>query len=245
MRLTTRITLAMLSARALSFGRNCRASITVEMAFVLPLFISLGFLSWDAATIYTQIKRGTKHYYSIGDIVASQTDDMTCARLDKVSELVYTSYAAGNWARRVNAGGEDFTSDGALDFRYVIRVMTVQDPVTETVTGDLQARIRWIYFRTPEDMDTGSEAKPGELVPIPSGLRVPGQTYVQINGRLWVAPAINYLGIFDFDPSNASVTHMQVDVDRYFPLRYTTAVGLDDSMSDPMTDKCSDGSNYS
>ena len=226
------------------FIANRRASITVEMAFVLPLFISLGFLSWDAATVYTQIKRGTKHYYSIGDVVASQTDDMSCARMDKVSDLVYDSYATGNWARRLNDSGDNFTRDGALDFKYVIRVLTIQDPATETVTGDLQGRIRWVYFRTPEDMDTPSESKPGDLISVPAGMRIPGQTFVQVNGRLWVAPAINYLGIFDFDPGNASVTHKEFELNRYFPLRYTTHVGLDASLSDPMTEKCSDGSNY-
>ncbi|WP_193174973.1 TadE/TadG family type IV pilus assembly protein [Oricola nitratireducens] len=227
-----------------AFRKNTRAAIAVEMAFVLPIFIMLGFLSWDAATIYTQIKRGTKHYYSVGDVMASQTRDMTCSRLDKVAELVYSSYAAGNWARRPRPTGNDFTRDGALDFRYVIRVVTVQDPATETVTGDLRGRVRWEYFRTPEDMDTESEVKPGELIDIPDGLRIAGQTYVQIAGRLWVAPAINYLGVFDFNPADNTVTHTQFDVVRFFPLRYVTSLGLDSSASDPMTDKCSDGSNY-
>lgn len=228
-----------------AFAANGRAAITVEMAFVLPIFISLGLLTWDAAVIYTQIKRGTKHYYSVGDVMASQTKDVTCKQLDKVAELVYASYAAGNWARRPRPSGNDFTRDGALDFRYVIRIVTVQDPALETVVGDLKGRVRWAYFRTPEDMDSDGEKKPGDLVEIPDGLRIPGQTYVQIAGRLWVAPAINYLGIFDFDPSNESVTHTQIDIERFFPLRYITALGLDYDVSDPLSDKCSDGSNYS
>jgi len=237
-------TIAFLRDTLGAFRKNTRAAIAVEMAFVLPIFIMIGFLSWDAATIYTQIKRGTKHYYSVGDIMSSQTEDMTCSRLDKVAELVYSSYAAGNWARRPRPLGNDFTRDGALDFRYVIRVVTVQDPATETVTGDLKGRVRWEYFRTPEDMDTESEVKPGELIDIPDGLRIAGQTYVQIAGRLWVAPSINYLGVFDFDPSDNTVTHTQLDVVRFFPLRYVTSLGLDYDASDPLTDKCSDGSNY-
>ena len=84
---------ATLSQRLAEFRRNRRASITVEMAFVLPIFISIGLLSWDAATIFTQIKRGTKHYYSVGDVMASQTRDVSCAQLDKVADLVYASYA--------------------------------------------------------------------------------------------------------------------------------------------------------
>ena len=237
-------TIAFLRDKFGGFLENTRAAIAVEMAFVLPIFIMLGFLSWDAATIYTQIKRGTKHYYSVGDVMASQTRDMTCSRLDKVAELVYSSYAAGNWARRPRPTGNDFTRDGALDFRYVVRVVTVQDPATETVTGDLRGRVRWEYFRSPEDMDTESEIKPGDLIDIPDGLRIAGQTYVQIAGRLWVAPAINYLGVFDFNPADHTVTHTQFDVVRFFPLRYVTALGLESSTADPLTDKCSDGTNY-
>lgn len=225
------------------FLRERKAAITVEMAFVLPLFMSLTFLSWDAAAIHTQIKRATKHYYSIGDIVSSQTFDLTCDRLDRISDLVYDSYAEGNWARRVAVDGENFDADGAPDFRFTIRVFTVQDPAVETVTGDLKGRLRWIYFRTPEDMDTAGEDKPGDLIDIPSGLRTAGITYVQIDGRLFVAPAINYLGMFDLDPEGEGL-HMEKRINRYFPLRYTTALGLDETEEDPMTDKCSDGSNY-
>jgi hypothetical protein len=230
--------------RLKGFRRNRKGAIAVEMAFVLPIFISLGFLSWDAATIFTQIKRGTKHYYSFGDTVAAQTDDLSCNRLDKIADLVYASYAAGNWARRPRPSGNDFTKDGALDFRFQLRVVTVQDPALETVTGPLKGRVRWVYFRTPEDMDNSSEIKPGDLIDIPDGLRVAGQTYAQIDGRLWVAPAINYLGVFDFDPANSAVTHKEIDIERFFPLRYVTYVGLDETTADPLSDKCSDGSNY-
>lgn len=231
-------------SRLAALGRDSRGSITIEMALVLPLFISLTFLSWDAATIFTQVKRGTKHYYSMGDVVASQTADLTCSRLDKIAELVYDSYAAGNWARRIGSGDDQFDANGATDFRFAIKVLTVQDPAVETVTGDLKGRVRWVYFRTPEDMDTADEDKPGDLVDIPVGLRVPGQTYVHLDGRLFIAPALNYLGIFDLDKEDAGVLHMQNDIGRYFPLRYTTALGLREVSGDPMTDKCSDGSNY-
>ncbi|MEM1376149.1 MAG: TadE/TadG family type IV pilus assembly protein [Pseudomonadota bacterium] len=234
---------AFLKTKICRFGKNEGASITVEMAFILPIFAAMAFLTFDAGTVYTQYKRGSRHYYAMGDILSAQTTDLTCSRLDTISEMVYDSYAAGNWARRPEKGsGISFDSSGALDFRFVIRyVKVVRRP-----NGSLRGEIQWIYFRTPNDMDTPGEKKPGELVNVPNGLRIEGLEYIHVNGRLFIAPAINYLGVFDYAPNNQNQTHKQMPINRYFPLRFVPALNLveDATNGDEFTEKCWDQSPY-
>ncbi len=222
-----------LKRKVLGLSRDVKGSIAVEMAFILPIFASMAFLTYDAGTVYTQYKRGTRHYYALGDIMSAQTTNVTCSQLDKISELVYDSYANGNWARRPRPSGNDFNRNGALDFRFAIKMINAElQP-----NGKIKGRIEWAYWRHGRDMDTGSEKKPGELVNIPAGLQIDGLTFVHIDGALFIAPALNYLGVFDYHPSS-SKTHKQVQIDRYFPLRFVPAVGLDYSVDDPLTDKC-------
>lgn len=216
-----------------SFGRHDRGSIAVEMAFILPIFASMAFLTYDAGTVYTQYKRGTRNYYAMGDILASQTQNVTCSQLDKISELVYDSYEAGNWARRVREG-TNFTQNGALDFRFALRVVKMEkDPADQKIKG----RIEWSYWRHGRDMNKPNEPKPGEYVEVPEGLQIEGLEAVFVDGSLYIAPALNYLGVFDFHPS-ADKTHKIIDVDRYFPLRFVTNLDLEYSLTDPLSKKC-------
>jgi Flp pilus assembly pilin Flp len=224
-------------------GRDHSGAVTIEVAVLMPIMAVLIFVTFDASTVYTQYDRATKSYYSMGDLVASQTQDLTCSRLDTMAELVYASYAAGNWARNDRASGETFTKDGAPDFRFIVRVITVQNPATETVKGALRGRVVWTYFRTYNDMTSKGEAKPGDLVDIPPGLRVPGVTMVQIHGRMFLSPTFNYLGAFDSSNNNSPVKN-RLDMDRYFPMRFVPNLNLIAPAGDPMTAKCSDGSNY-
>ncbi|MEO0543644.1 MAG: hypothetical protein AAFY99_07480 [Pseudomonadota bacterium] len=234
-----------LKRRFYVFGANSRASVSVEMAFILPTFAAMAFLTWDAGTVYTQYKRGTRHYYALGDIMSGQTTDVTCGRLDTISELVYDSYAAGNWARRPEKGsGVSFDESGALDFRFIIHMMQVE----EQPDGSFDSKVNWSYYRTGQDMDNIDKKKhygPGEYVDTPNGLRIDGLEYVWIEARLFIAPAINYLGIFDYSEKE-NQTHKEVELDKYFPLRFVTALNLveDSANNDYFTEKCWDSSTY-
>ena len=222
-----------LKRKVVGFGGDAKGSIAVEMAFILPIFASMAFLTFDAGTVYTQYKRGTRHYYALGDVISSQTQNLTCSQLDKISELVYASYANGNWARRPRPSGNDFTENGALDFRFQLKMIKAElQP-----NGKIKGRIEWAYWRHTQDMDTSGGKKPGELTNIPAGLQIDGLEFVQVDGALFIAPALNYLGVFDYNASS-SKTHKQVPIDRYFPLRFITGLGLDYSADDPLTDKC-------
>ncbi|WP_018688619.1 TadE/TadG family type IV pilus assembly protein [Ahrensia kielensis] len=223
-----------LKHKLISFGRQERGAIAVEMAFILPIFAAMAFLTYDAGTVYTQYKRGTRNYYALGDIIAYQTANVTCSQLDKISEMVYQSYVSGNWARRVQVGRNDFTEDGALDFRFTLRVVNIdEDPVDKKLKG----RIEWSYWRDGHDMDDPGEPKPGDYIEVPEGLQIKGLEAVLVQGSLYVAPALNYLGVFDFDASS-NETHKIIDVERYFPLRFVSNLDLDFSLKDPLSRKC-------
>ena len=231
-----------LKSRMFSFGANRNASVSVEMAFILPTFAAMAFLTWDAGTVNTQYKRGARHYYAMGDIMSAQTTDMTCSRLDKISELVYDSYAAGNWARRPEKGsGVAFDQNGALDFRFIIYAVRVE----QRPNGRYRGRVQWGYYRDHRDMESNGGKKPGDLLSVPNGMRIDGLEYIMVDGNLFIAPAINYLGIFDYAPNNNNQVHKQVPINRYFPLRFLPSLNLVETVDDPFTDKCSDGSNYS
>ena len=222
-----------LKRKVVGFRSDAKGSIAVEMAFILPIFASMAFLTFDAGTVYTQYKRGTRHYYALGDVISSQTQNLTCSKLDKISELVYDSYANGNWARRPRPSGNDFTRNGALDFRFTLKVLKAElQP-----NGNIKGRIEWAYWRHTRDMDRANEKKPGDLINIPPGLQIDGLEFVHVDGALFIAPALNYLGVFDYNAA-ADKTHKQVPIDRYFPLRFITGLGLDYSADDPLTDKC-------
>lgn len=225
---------SILKHKLISFGRQERGAIAVEMAFILPIFASMAFLTYDAGTVYTQYKRGIRNYYSLGDILAYQTEDVTCSQLDKISEMVYKSYVSGNWARREQAGRDDFTKAGAVDFRFALRLVKIdEDPVDKKLKG----RIEWSYWRHDHDMTNPNEPKPGDYIEVPEGLQIKGLEAVFVDGSLYIAPALNYLGIFDFNPS-ANETHKIIDVDRYFPLRFVSTLGLKYSFKDPLSQKC-------
>lgn len=210
-----------------SFSHNIRGAIAVEMAFILPIFFSFAFLTYDAGTVYTQYKRGVRHYYSLGDIISAQTQNLTCSKLDKIAELVYASYAAGNWARRPRPSGVDFDQNGALDFRFRLQMIRVD----RLANGSIRGFVEWEYRR-----DTG-QVNPGVYINVPAALRIEGLRYVFVDGNLFIAPALNYLGIFDYHPA-ANQTHKSVRLDRYFPLRFVPNVGLTSTVNDPFTTKC-------
>lgn len=222
-----------LKRKVVGFGGDAKGSIAVEMAFILPIFASMAFLTFDAGTVYTQYKRGTRHYYALGDVISSQTQNLTCKQLDKISELVYDSYANGNWARRPRPSGNDFTSDGALDFRFQLKMIKAE----LRPNGKIKGRIQWAYWRHSQDMDTSGGKKPGELINIPEGLQLDGLEFVQVDGALFIAPALNYLGVFDYNAAS-NKTHKQVPIDRYFPLRFITGLSLEYNDDDPLTEKC-------
>ncbi len=210
-----------------AFARGKRGAIAVEMAFILPIFFSFAFLTYDAGTVYTQYKRGVRHYYSLGDIISAQTQDLTCSKLDRIAELVYESYAAGNWARRPRPSGVDFNRDGALDFRFRLQMIRV----VKLANGQLRGYVEWDYRR-----DT-TLTSPGVNINVPAAMRIEGLRYVLVDGSLFIAPALNYLGVFDYHPA-ANQTHKSVAIDRYFPLRFVTNVGLTSTPTDPFTNKC-------
>lgn len=223
----------LMKRKLIRFGGSERGTIAVEMAFILPLFASMAFLTFDAGTVYTQYKRGTRHYYALGDVLSAQNQNVTCSQLDKISELVYASYAAGNWARRPRPNGNDFNENGALDFRFAIKMLEVET----RPNGRIKGRIKWAYWRHTRDMDKPNEKKPGSFVNVPNGLRTPGLALIHIDGALFIAPSLNYLGIFDYHASTTQ-THKQVPVDRYFPLRFMTGLSIDYADVDELSDKC-------
>ncbi|MEN0002472.1 MAG: hypothetical protein AAF940_16475, partial [Pseudomonadota bacterium] len=133
-----------------------------------------------------------------------------------------------------------FDRDGALDFRFIIRSVKVE----LRPNGSYRGRIQWSYWRQPQDMDSENAKKPGDLISVPNGLRIDGLEYIMIDGNLFIAPAINYLGIFDYAPDNQNQVHKNMPINRYFPLRFVPSLNLVATVDDPMTEKCSDGSNY-
>ncbi|MEO0919238.1 MAG: hypothetical protein AAFX98_00915, partial [Pseudomonadota bacterium] len=66
-------------------------------------------------------------------------------------------------------------------------------------------------------MESNGGKKPGDLLSVPNGMRIDGLEYIMVDGNLFIAPAINYLGIFDYAPNNNNQVHKQVPINRYFP----------------------------
>lgn len=214
--------------RLVRFRKETRASIAVEMAFILPIFASMAFLTWDAGTVYTQYNRSVRNIYSLGDIISTQRHSLTCNRLDLISELVYESYAEGNWARRQRSGdGDDFNTNGAPDFRFIIRMIEAET----RPNGSVRGRVLWEYRRH------GGNARADNLRNIPNSLRIDGMRFIMVEGNIIVRPAMNYLGIFELDPANNRV-HKRMDVDRYFPLRFVPSIDLVEQNNDEYDSKC-------
>ncbi|WP_306120851.1 MULTISPECIES: hypothetical protein [unclassified Roseitalea] len=216
-----------LRARIARFRDNARAAIAVEMAFILPIFASMAFLTWDAGNVYTQYNRSVSNLYSLGDIVSTQYHSLTCDRLDLISNLVYESYAAGNWARRTRGSGDHFNENGARDFRFIIRMMKAE----EQPNGKIRGRVEWEYRRN------GGNAQSGNLRNIPDSLQIEDLRFVMVEGNIVVRPALNYLGIFEMDPENGNVQR-RIDIDRYFPVRYVPNVPLIEAPGDLFDSKC-------
>jgi len=222
-----RLTMRLLQQRLSRFGQDARAAITVEMAFVLPIFASMAFLTWDAGTVYTQYNRSIRNIYSIGDIISTQRHSLTCNRLDLISELVYESYADGNWARRERGNNDHFNANGAPDFRFIIRMVEAET----RPNGRIRGRVLWEYRRQ------GGTARAGNLRGIPASLQVDGMRFVVIEGNISLRPAMNYMGVFELDPENGRV-HRKIDLDRYFPLRFVPSIDLVERSGDEFDDKC-------
>ena len=206
---------------------DVRGSVAVEMAFVLPIFASMAFLTWDAGTVYTQYNRSTSNLYSLGDIISTRTADLTCDRLDAIAELVYQSYAYGNWARRTGAG-MDFDADGALDFRFRLTMVRAET----RPNGSIRGRIEWEYVRAGR-----SARDAGRLIGIPDEMRIDGMRFLIVDGFIFLAPALNYLGIFDYHPSEGR-TDGRFDMQQFFPLRFVPNVALVEEPGDLFDDKC-------
>lgn len=214
-------------ALARLFARNGRGSVSVEMAFVLPIFAAIAFLTWDAGTIYTQYNRAVSNLYSVGDIITTRTEDLTCNQLDAISELVYDSYAHGNWARRQRSG-DDFPANGALDFRFLATMIRVET----RPNGRIRGRIEWEYRRHQT-----RARNPGRLVNIPNELQIDGMRYLHLDGFFHLAPSFNYLGIFDMHPA-ANRDDGLFRVNQYFPLRYVPNIDLVEEPGDQFDYKC-------
>lgn len=224
----TRLAMLRLRARMRRFQRDVRAVVAVEMAYILPIFAMMAFLTWDAGSIYTQFTRSTSNLYSMGDIISTRTEDVTCDQLDAISQLVYESYIHGNWARRGSGGAESFTANGAPDFRFILRMINVElQP-----NGSLRGRVEWEYRR-----QQGRVGRAGRLVDVPNEMQIEGMRYLDLQGNVRVAPAMNYLGIFDYDPA-ANRTYLNVDIDHMFPLRFVPNVSLIEKPGDLYNNKC-------
>lgn len=224
----SRLLLLRHSAQVRRLVRDTRAAVAVEMAFILPIFAAIVFLTWDAGTVYTQYNRSTSNLYSIGDLITTRTEDITCDQLDAMSELVYQSYAHGNWARRQRDDDADFTDEGAPDFRFVTRMIRVElQP-----TGDLKGVVEWEYRRQQGNVETA-----GELVDVPSEMEVDGMRYLDLTGNIRVAPALNYMGVFDYQPDSGE-TYLEVEIDSFFPIRFVPNVALIEKPSDRYDEKC-------
>lgn len=215
------------AVRLRKFARDVRASVAVEMAFILPIFASMAFLTWDAGTVYTQYSRSTSNIYSLGDIVATRISDLTCNQLDAISELVYESYAYGNWARRSRAGA-DFGVDGAPDFKFRITMVRAETRPNGRVDG----RLEWEYVRAAQ-----SAREAGGLISIPEEMQVDGMRFVVVDGFISLEPMLNYLGIFDFDP-DSNRADGQFDMQQFFPIRFVPNISLVEEPGDLFDEKC-------
>jgi len=223
----TRQTIRRKQPLARLFARDGRGSVSVEMAFVLPIFAAMAFLTWDAGTIYTQYNRSVSNLYSVGDIITTRTEDLTCDQLDAISELVYDSYAHGNWARRIRSG-DDFPANGALDFRFRATMILVET----RPNGRVRGRTEWEYRRHQ------SQARdPGRLINIPDELQIDGMRYLHLEGFFHLAPSFNYLGIFDLNPRENRDDGL-FRVNQYFPLRYVPSIDLVEETGDLFSNKC-------
>lgn len=207
------------------FGKNSEGVAALEFALILPLLLGMCFLVFDTTAVMTQSKRATRHYYSLGDIVSSSAGDLTCGDLDKASELVYASYRHSNWARRVRNGDDQFTDNGALDFRFILSVVEAKSQDNGNVRGEVD----WVFFRTNGIIQSDKGWRPGRKFNIPDGLQVPGTKFVRVEGRVYTKPLIGYKS----DGSQKLKT-----VIRYFPLRFVNDVGLVEEPGDEYTDKC-------
>ncbi|MCR9123143.1 MAG: pilus assembly protein [Phyllobacteriaceae bacterium] len=209
------------------FARNAGGSVAVEMAFILPIFAAMAFLTWDAGTVYTQYNRALSNLYSVGDIITTRTQDVTCNQLDAISELVYDSYAHGNWARRIQ-DGDDFQADGALDFRFRIVMIRAETQPSGTVRG----RTEWEYVRASQ-----TAREPGQLIDIPNEMRIDGMRYVHVEGFIYLRPTFNYLGIFDMNPDPDREDGL-MEMDQFFPIRYVPNIDLIEEPGDEFDAKC-------
>lgn len=210
------------------FTRDTRGSVAVEMAFILPIFISMAFLSWDAGTVLTQYNRSLSNLYSLGDIVSTRTSDLTCDQLDNISDLVYESYAHGNWARRGRFENA-FNDTGAPDFRISITMVEV----IKLGNGAFRGEVEWEYVRAGRDA-----RDPGQRFLIPDEMWVEGLRYVLVRGFIHLQPSINYLGIFDMNPGNDDRTDALFNTEHYFPLRFVPNLRLLEEPGDLYNDKC-------
>ena len=216
------------------FIRAKRASVAVEMAFVLPVFAIMTFATWDAATIYTQYSRATSNLYSIGDMITTRTQDISCGQLDRLSTLVYESYKHGNWARQRRVGnGSDFTKDGAPDFRFRVRMISVakKNPSDANLSG----KVEWAYRRM-EGSVAGSV--PQASIDVPEGLRTQNTRYLELIGFIRLYPMTSYGGLFPTDPAIGRAFH-EVEIVTYFPLRFVPNVALSPTPA-ASREKCKD-----
>ena len=92
--------------------------------------------------------------------------------------------------------------------------------------------MEWEYRRQQGNVETA-----GELVNVPSEMEVDGMRYLDLTGNIRVAPALNYMGVFDYQPDSGE-TYLEVEIDSFFPIRFVPNVALIEKPSDRYDEKC-------
>lgn len=199
---------------------NRDGAISVELALIAPVMMVLAFGTYDLATVTQSRDRGNSVFYAMTDAITSRDQNLTCHYLDQLGDLAYKAFLAGNNGA-LEPEGTEFRDSGNLDFRYQVRGLKIPDTPQNLLPASQRDRayVMWAFHRTYNNLDRERDRRPGQWIPIEPEYIVPGEFYIEVEGRHFQRPPLN---LFSFTSGRESI---QV-YNSYLAPRYVAEIDL-------------------
>lgn len=204
-----------LFTKFIKFKYNEEGVISIEMAAILPILLSLGLLSYDAGGLYKSITRGNNALYAVGDVISSLDSNTTCYMTSVIGTGALDAYREGHWAQKTDARwwGARWRL-GEKDFQFRVQGIKVQKVGDLGVDpNDLKAEVLWTVHKRQETVFQIPSSIPGALIDIPKEYQISEEFYIFVDGINRARAPLGFLEVF----GDYEITSQNYFVPRYRP----------------------------
>ncbi len=172
------------------FLGNKRGAIAVESAFIIPIYVVVFTLAFEAVTYIKLKQRSEQVVFAMADVVTSQTSDVDCEFLDNLGKLGWEMYRHGNWGSTVPAGN---TGDaGQEEVPIWVLAATIQ-PDADGALNNATGAVNWHYKRANISAPIVSQ---NNTVSIPVQYYFPHEQLILVYGELRSTMPYNLFGLW-------------------------------------------------